>query len=83
MKETHPVKIASEKVGGVASLAKYLNVTAPTVHQWISGVRQIPAKRCPQIERATDGVVRCEALRPDIDWGVLRGSDHVKPNEAA
>jgi DNA-binding transcriptional regulator YdaS (Cro superfamily) len=43
------------------------------VNQWVNGVRQVPAERCPAIERATDGVVRCEDLRPDVDWGVLRG----------
>ena len=43
------------------------------VNQWVNGVRQVPAERCPAIERATDGAVRCEDLRPDVDWGVLRG----------
>lgn len=31
-----------------------------------------PAEYCPAIERATDGLVRCEDLRPDVDWAVLR-----------
>lgn len=43
------------------------------VNQWVNGVRQVPAERCPAIERATGGAVRCEDLRPDVDWGVLRG----------
>ncbi|NPI99188.1 transcriptional regulator, partial [Escherichia coli] len=37
-------------------------------------VRQLPAERCPAIERATRGEVLCEELRPDIDWSYLRRS---------
>jgi len=28
----------------------------------------------PAIERATKGAVRCEELRPDVDWAYLRGT---------
>ncbi len=59
-------------LGGQASLARKIGVSAPTVNQWISGHRPIPAERCPAIERATNGAVRCEDLRPDVEWGVLR-----------
>lgn len=72
MNAIHSVKKAVDAVGGVASLARHLHVTPPTVHQWISGVRPIPAERCPQIEAATNGAVRCEDLRPDVPWHVLR-----------
>jgi DNA-binding transcriptional regulator YdaS (Cro superfamily) len=36
----------------------------------------VPAERCPQIERATDGAVTCEELRPDLaeHWAYLRGT---------
>jgi DNA-binding transcriptional regulator YdaS (Cro superfamily) len=44
------------------------------ISQWRNGIRPIPAERCPAIERATGGVVRCEDLRPDVDWAVLRGT---------
>lgn len=74
MTTQHPIKKAVEAVGNIATLARHLHVTPPTVHQWISGVRPIPAERCPQIERATGGAVRCEDLRPDVDWAVLRSS---------
>ncbi len=30
----------------------------------------VPAEHCPAIERATG--VRCEELRPDVAWSVLR-----------
>lgn len=74
MSTTHPIKRAAHIIGGITKLAKELDVTPPAIHHWISGIRPIPAERCPQIERATKGAVRCEDLRPDVDWSVLRGS---------
>lgn len=54
-------------------LAKTLGVTAGAVNQWVSGLSQVSAERCPAIEKATGGLVRCEDLRPDVQWAVLRG----------
>ena len=55
---------------GVGNL--YLPPISPqAVHKWTRGAT-IPAERCPAIERATAGQVRCEDLRPDVDWAVLR-----------
>lgn len=71
--EMQAITQAASAVGGQAQLARLLGVTPPTVNQWISGTRQVPAERCPAIERATNGAVRCEELRPDVDWSVLRG----------
>lgn len=58
--------------GTAVGLAKKLDVPATLISQWVNGLRQIPAARCPEIEKATDGTVRCEDLRPDIDWAYLR-----------
>jgi DNA-binding transcriptional regulator YdaS (Cro superfamily) len=61
--------------GAQARLAKVLEVPAPLLSAWASENpetrRQVPAERCPLIERATGGVVRCEDLRPDVAWSVL------------
>ena len=65
---------AASAVGGKAQLARLLNVTPATVSQWVTETRPIPAERCPQIELVTGGVVRCEDLRPDVNWAVLRES---------
>jgi len=36
------------------------------------------------IERESGGTVRCETLRPDVDWGYLRGTSCVlSPSVAA
>ncbi|WP_370645890.1 transcriptional regulator [Pseudacidovorax sp. NFM-22] len=66
---------ASER-GAQARLAKAIGVPAPLLSAWASTDpdkrRRVPAERCPAIERATGGVVRCEDLRPDVAWDVLR-----------
>ena len=53
-------------------LARDLGIPSVLISQWSRGVRRVPAERCIQIEGATAGAVRCEDLRPDIDWSVLR-----------
>ena len=59
--------------GKASRLAIAIGVNSVLISQWASGVRQVPAERCPSIERATNGAVTCEELRPDVDWAVLRG----------
>lgn len=66
------IEHAAAAAGGQASLATLLGVSPSAVNQWIKGLRQVPAERCPEIESATSGAVRCEDLRPDVNWAVLR-----------
>jgi hypothetical protein len=49
-------------------IAVALGVTKAAVSQWFSAGARVPADRCPAIERATDGRVTCEELRPDVAW---------------
>jgi DNA-binding transcriptional regulator YdaS (Cro superfamily) len=58
--------------GRQSSLARAIGADSQLVWQWARGMRQVPADRCPAIERATGGEVRCEELRPDVEWSVLR-----------
>ncbi len=74
---TDSIRQACNIAGGVTSLAAIIDVKPPTISQWLNGTRQIPAERCPEIEKATNGAVRCESLRPDVDWSVLRESKAV------
>lgn len=55
-------------------LARSVGVSQVIVSQWKTGVKIVPAERCPTIERVTGGLVRCEDLRPDVDWGFIRGT---------
>jgi DNA-binding transcriptional regulator YdaS (Cro superfamily) len=65
--------------GGVAELARVLGVSPSVLYQWCTGIRKVPLARCIDVEKATDGDVRCEDLRPDVDWRYLR----FQPFEAA
>ena len=69
--------------GAQANLANALGVDTQLVWQWTSGVRRIPAERCVAIEELTHCQVRCEDLRPDVNWGVLRGTAAPEQKEAA
>lgn len=55
------------KFGGQSAMARHFNLTPWAVSKWKT---RIPAERCPEIEKQTG--VRCERLRPDIDWAILR-----------
>ena len=51
-----------------AAIALKLGVTQQTLTNWKQ--RGIPADKCPDIEQATG--IKCEELRPDVNWAVLR-----------
>lgn len=69
--------------GDNKELARAVGVSQVNVSLWKTGARQVPAERCPAIERATNGAVRCEELRPDVDWGFLRATDCDVPKVGA
>jgi DNA-binding transcriptional regulator YdaS (Cro superfamily) len=73
---------------GLTGLARALgDISAPGVAKWLKN--GVPRERCTAIEAATSGAVRCEDLRPEVDWlrddaGVVTGY-HVRvdaPNRA-
>ncbi len=64
---------AIQEVGAKAIADACDGISVQAVHKWADG--NVPADRCPTIERLTSGAVRCEELRPDVDWAVLRGTE--------
>jgi len=65
----------SEMRGRAAALARSICVSPVTIHQWaFRPDKQVPAERCPAIEKATGGAVTCEELRPDVDWQFIRAN---------
>lgn len=71
--EKQSLQRAAQLLGGQAALASALGFKSrKNVWPWFSTGRAVPAEHCPAIERATHGAVRCEDLRPDIEWSVLR-----------
>lgn len=64
---------AIQLLGGPVAAARRLKVKGgshQTVQSWLK--TRVPAEYCPEIERELCGQVRCEELRPDMAWGVLR-----------
>ena len=74
----HPIDRVARIVGTQTVIAKGLNVSKTAVSQWKRPGGQVPAEYCPLIEEMTYGAVRCEELRPDIRWDVLRGKRGMK-----
>jgi DNA-binding transcriptional regulator YdaS (Cro superfamily) len=61
-------------LGGLSKLATDIEVSYQLIQGWLVPSRRFatPAEYCPLIERATG--VRCEELRPDVEWSVVRGT---------
>lgn len=74
--EQAAVKRAIKVLGGPANAAIALRVPHAryqTVQQW--ALNRVPAEYCPVIERETSArgdPVRCEEIRSDVPWDVLR-----------
>jgi len=75
-KPSEAVKRAIAILGGPVKAAKLLAVKGEryqTVQSWVQN--RVPAEYCPAIERETalaGEKVRCEEMRPDVQWAVLR-----------
>ena len=75
-----PLELSISIVGSQSKLARAIGCKGQLVNNWLRRGR-VPADACPAIERATKGAVRCEDLRPDVDWGYLRGTAVEVPQE--
>ena len=64
-----------------SELAASVGISNAYLSQIKSGVRKASSQVCINIERETAGAVRCEDLRPDVDWAYLRGTS--KPSQKA
>lgn len=56
--------------GSASDLARAIKAVPSLISQWASGDRQVPVGRCVDIERATNGAVTRQELRPD-DWASI------------
>ena len=72
MNPTEALEKAISLVGSASARAARLGLTKGAISQWKGEGKKVPADHCPEIEKATNGKVRCEDLRPDVDWSVLR-----------
>lgn len=81
MTPTEAIELAAKLVGGKAALAGSLKVSPPTVSQWSSGSRPVPAERALQIEELTKGRVRREVLCPTFPWKVAASCRAPTPDQ--
>ncbi|MGC3984804.1 MAG: YdaS family helix-turn-helix protein [Pseudorhodoferax sp.] len=82
MKTDNPMQAldeAIENARGVTALASRLGIAPSSPSMWRARGR-VPAEHCPAIERETG--VRCERLRPDVAWDVLRMQAGTVPAHA-
>lgn len=77
--DMNPIQRAIDITGSASALARTLGSSVPSIYSWRNGTRSFPAELCPSIEKATSGAVRCEDLRPDVDWAYLRGTAPTNP----
>lgn len=63
---------AVEIAGGQHKLAEAIGCSQAAVSGACTGRKRFSARCCVEIERLTGGLVRCEDLRPDIDWAYIR-----------
>ena len=59
----HPIGLRGQAIADIAEAA---GVTPAAVRHWLSGLRELPAAKCPAIELATG--ISCDELRPDLSW---------------
>lgn len=62
--------IAIERLEGVGKLAAAIGVSQPVVSNWRARGTTPDAAHCVAIERATNGAVTRQSLRPD-DWQAI------------
>jgi DNA-binding transcriptional regulator YdaS (Cro superfamily) len=73
---------AIKLLGGLQEAQRLLGLnTYQSIQAWRRS--RVPAEYCPTIEKATGGQVRCEDLRPDMDWAYLRSTDCQHHQKAA
>lgn len=70
--DTTAIRRACSLANTQAAFARRLQVTPPTVHQWMTGDRPVPWDKCVLIE--THFGVPVEELRPDLStvWKLVR-----------
>ena len=83
MKSAEAANEASRLLGSQVEMARLLQVTAPTVNQWCSGERAVPAKRAVQIEALTGGVVNRADLCPSFPWGQIASASIEASQQSA
>lgn len=66
MKKNKPLLKIVKEIGSVSELAALVGVSQPTVSNWLSGRKAIPATKVRLLVELSNGKVSEEDLRPDV-----------------
>ena len=69
--------------GALEDFAERCGTSVGQMQHVARGHRRAGESLAINIERESGGVVRCETLRPDVDWAYLRGSQIEGSSQAA
>ncbi len=81
--ETLRAFINALEPGAQAAFAVRCGTTVNYLRNAISSRKKLGESICINVERESLGSVRCEDLRPDVDWAYLRGSVAVDAEKTA
>jgi len=70
MKPQKPIESAIHYAGGVTRLASAIGITQSAISNWKARGTIPNAAYCPAIERATNGLVTRQDLRPNDWWAI-------------
>lgn len=66
--------LAEQPAGYKAQLARAIGRHPSYFSRQLAGDRAFSENDCIEIEKYTNGEVRCEDILPDVDWAYLRRS---------
>ncbi|UVS95675.1 helix-turn-helix domain-containing protein [Burkholderia glumae] len=76
------LKDAVKQAGGASALAEHLGLSRGAIYDFIRRGNFNP-EHCPEIEKFSQGKVRCEVLNNRVDWAFIRVADAAKADAAA
>lgn len=71
---TTSLKEAIDLAGGAASVAAHFGIRPVSVYEWIRR-GYVPAEKCPEIEKMSNGAAYCEVLNGHVDWAFVRSTN--------
>lgn len=74
--------LARQSEGACEEFAKKCGTTIGQLRHVARGHRRAGESLAINVERESGGVIKCEDLRPDVDWAFLRGTNQADKKAA-
>ena len=71
MNAMNAITEAINGAGGPTKVSRACGVSVQAVCFWRDGLRTLSADHCITLEKLNQGRIRCEDMRPDVDWAYL------------